>query len=119
MPKKLPTRSIVAQNADELKQVAHLGEIYGLVYCPSDHEGLLLFLIAEVDQDGEHDPERHEVLARISVSCLDPEWMAISGPPNSSNPALIPYPLMQMVHSLVNDPAEFVRFFGTTDTGEA
>ena len=100
-------------------EVAHLGEVYGLVYVPGNQDGLLLFLIAEIGEDGFHNPEQHEVVARIAVSYLDPDWVAISGPPDSDNPALVPFPLMMKVRELISDPAEFARFFRTTDTGEA
>jgi len=119
MSKKFSNRSILARDTDELKEIAHLGDVYGLVYISNPDDRLLLFLIAEVDESGDYIPGKHDVVARIAVSSADPDWMAISGPDNSDNPALVPFHLIQLVHSLVNDPAEFARFFRTTDTGEA
>ena len=117
MKKKVSNRSIIATCREDLEDIEG-GQVFGLIYQQqSDIDGLLSFIVASVDSSGDYDPEQHEVLAHIAVSCHDPEWMAIKSP--NDNPALVPFYLLQMVNNLVTDPAKFASFFGTTSPVEA
>ena len=117
MKKKVSNRSIIATSREELAEVADQGDIFGLIYQQSDIDGLLSFMVAGVDSSGNYNPDEHEVLAHIAVSCHDPEWMAIKSA--NDNPALVPFYLLEMLNKLVTDPAKFASFFGTTGSGEA
>jgi hypothetical protein len=118
MKKKVSNRSIITTSVEDLEEVADQGEIFGLIYHQSETDGVLMFLVTAVDSSGNYDPDEHEVLAQIAVSCHDPEWMAIKSP-REGNPALVPFYLLQMVNNLVTDPAKFASFFGTTSPVEA